>query len=545
MLLKELFVSLGLEVDEAAFAKGQLAASLVEAGIKKVVEVGKELIASFAENAKEAIEYGDHIRKTSQQIGIATEALQELQYAGKLSGVSAEEMTASVRILSRNMNAAKGGAEEQAQAFHKLGVKVTDAQGKLRSADEVMADVAEKFGPGGMPDGAQKTALAMQVFGRAGARLIPMLNEGKEGIEELRKEAQELGLVMGEDSTKTAEELGDNLERLHLVTKGLWRQAIEPLLPALNELVLRFLQWKKANAEITKQRIQAVMKGLIKVVTYLAEAFEFLVKNATMIKTILGVAGVTGVIITLAQKMAMLSAASVAAAARAAASWLLAAAPFIAIGAIITGLLLVFDDIRTYQEGGDSLYGRFKKEIDSWLEPKTDDVWWLSALKYFVRLMKDAIEVLLQFNELTNMTDANRAKTLADIDRRTALNKGQMQQQQDRYQLETARKQAAAGVPLSDASRAALARAGVNEQTFVARYRGGEKPAAPTAPAATVPPSALGASSTSSSSYSAPMQIQIVQQPGQSSEELANIVADHVDRRMQSVASDAVASVPE
>lgn len=546
MLLKELFVALGLEVDEAAFAKGQLAASLVEAGLKKIVDIGREAVQSFIENTKAAIEYGDHVRKTSQSVGVAVEALQELQYAGQLSGVAADEMSQSIRILSRNMNAAKGGAEEQGKAFHKLGIRITDAHGKLRGADEVMADVAEKFGPGGLPDGAEKTALAMQMFGKQGARLIPLLNEGKDGLAELRKEAQDMGLVMSDDAARAAEQLNDNLERLHAVGEGLWRGAIAPLLPEINKLVVKFLEWKKANAGIISQKIRSVLQGILTVVRGLGQAFEFLVKNATAIKAILGIGGVTMVVIGLATAMAKLEIASVKAAVRAAAAWLLAAAPFIAIGAIIAGFLLVFDDIRTYQEGGDSLYGRFKKEIDSWLEPKADDWWIVKQLKMFLKLIKDAIEVLLEFDELTNMTDANRAKTLAKIDQRAGLNKGQMQQQTDRIQLDTARTQARAGVPLSDASKAALARTGVSEEAFRSQYAPAAAPSAPMSatPSISVPAPAGGAGvGAAGAGVSAPMQFNISQQPGQSMKDLADTIGGVVKQVLQGEVSAAMAGV--
>lgn len=538
MLLKEVFVALGLEVDEAAFAKGQLAASLVEAGMRKIVEIGKEAVQAFIENTKEAIEYGDHIRKTSQSIGIAVESLQELQYAGAMSGVSAEEMSGAINILTRNMNAAKGGAEEQGKAFSKLGIKVKDSSGHLRGADEVMTEIADKLSD--MPDGAEKTALAMQFFGKSGAHLIPMLNEGADGLAELREEAREMGLVMSDDSTKAAEQLGDNLERLHNLSKGLWRQAIAPLLPDLNKLVEQFLKWRRANSELIAGKIREFLGTVLKTVRWLGGAMKFLIDNAEALKVVLGVAGLTTTIVGLAGWMTKLGVAGVWAAVKTAAAWALAAAPFIAIGALIAGFMLVFDDIRTYQEGGDSLYGRFKKEIDSWLEPKSEDSWFVSSLKYFLRLMKEAIEVLLQFNDLTNMTDENRGKTLKEIDRRSGLNKGQQSAQTDRIQLETARTQARAGVPLSDASKAALQRTGVSEEAFRKQYT-------PTAPAVPVTPS-VGAPSVpvptaGAAGVSAPMQFSITQQPGESGEGLAQRIGQVVETVLQGKISAAVAGV--
>ena len=390
MILKELLLKLGLELDEAAFAKGQLAAELIKVGLEKVVEIGKEVVHTFVENIHATIEYGNRIEKTSQSIGIATDALQELQYAGKLSDLSAEAMSQSIGILSRNMYAAKKGAGEQADTFHKLKIKITDAHGALRGTDEIMGDVADRFAA--MEDGSEKTALAMRLFGRAGKQMIPMLNKGSEALAETRKEARELGLVMDEEAVKASEELNDNFERLHMVTQGLWRGAIAPLLPAINELVVRFLEWKKANGEIMKQRIAFVIKGLIKVVGFLGDAFQFLVDSVGALKTLMPI--LIGLMSALTARMLILQSVAIAAAIKTAAAWALAALPFAAIAAAIAALLLIFEDFSVYERGGKSLFGAFMNSWDRWLKPSDKDSWPVAQLKKLLSLLGSAKDII-------------------------------------------------------------------------------------------------------------------------------------------------------
>ena len=78
---------------------------------------------------------------------------------------------------------ASQGAKSQADAFKSLGVSVTDSNGNLRSADSVLLDIADRFAESA--DGADKTAIAMRVFGESGRTLIPLLNSGSDGIEQL------------------------------------------------------------------------------------------------------------------------------------------------------------------------------------------------------------------------------------------------------------------------------------------------------------------------------------------------------------------------
>src|ERR1035438_5791450 len=83
-----------------------------------------------------------------------------------------------------------------------------------------------------------------------------------------------MGLVMSKDAVDASEELNDNLERLHATTQGLWRQAIGPLLPQLNELVKQFLAWRKANAADLAKRLKGAMQALIGVVKIAGEVFK-------------------------------------------------------------------------------------------------------------------------------------------------------------------------------------------------------------------------------------------------------------------------------
>src|SRR5690606_9582816 len=114
---------------------------------------------------------------------------------------------------------------------------VREANGGLRSSEAVLLDVAERFA--GMEDGAGKTALAMKIFGRAGAELVPFLNQGREGLEQLREEARRLGITFSTDLAKHSENINDNLERLGKTASGAARAIIDPFIPAIDRMIAR------------------------------------------------------------------------------------------------------------------------------------------------------------------------------------------------------------------------------------------------------------------------------------------------------------------
>jgi len=188
---------------------------------------------AFVALAKNAIDTGDRLNKVSQQTGIATETLSQLQYAAKLADVSSEELSAALAKLSKNAYAAASGGKAQAEAFAAIGVKATTAAGQVKPLEVLLGDVAEAFAQS--EDGAAKAAVAQEIFGKAGARLIPFLNQGRAGIEDLRKEADALGLTFGTEAAKAAEQFNDNLSRMSAATQGAVTSIVNELIPALSE----------------------------------------------------------------------------------------------------------------------------------------------------------------------------------------------------------------------------------------------------------------------------------------------------------------------
>jgi TP901 family phage tail tape measure protein len=163
---------------------------------------------------------------------MTSESLSRLDYAAKLSDVSLGQLQVGLGQLSKNMQSGN-------EAFTALGISVTDAQGNLRGTEEVLLDVAERFG--GMEDGAGKTALAMAIFGRSGADLIPMLNAGRDGLAQMTDEAARFGLTISTQTSKAAEGFNDNLTRISSVLTGLGNKIAERSAPAMRDLTDRFI----------------------------------------------------------------------------------------------------------------------------------------------------------------------------------------------------------------------------------------------------------------------------------------------------------------
>jgi hypothetical protein len=194
---------------------------------------------------KGVIDEADNLGKLAQSIGIPVEELSKLKHVADLSGVGLEDLGKSVIKLSRSMSEVAGGnvTGAAAMAFSSLGISVRDAAGRMKSSDSVMGEVADKFAD--MKDGANKTALAVALFGRAGASMIPMLNQGSAAINEAKREAEDLGLVIDKKTSAAAEIFNDNLTRLARVMSGVWVQVSGQLAPELARLSTIFVNLAK------------------------------------------------------------------------------------------------------------------------------------------------------------------------------------------------------------------------------------------------------------------------------------------------------------
>jgi hypothetical protein len=231
-------------------------------GIKKsVAGVGAALGALGAGAAvgtaalvKSQIDLADAFSKQSSILGIAIEDLSALSYAADLSDVSNKQLETSITKLNKAMKDSLEGTGAGAEAFKVLGVNVKNADGTLRDSYSVFTDVADAFA--GMEDGATKAALAQEIFGKSGTKLIPLLNGGAEGLADMRREAEQLGQVIDSETGLAAEAFNDNLTRLQKVVSGTGNQLAKELLPSLVEFT------DLIKDEKTQESIGALVKGI-------------------------------------------------------------------------------------------------------------------------------------------------------------------------------------------------------------------------------------------------------------------------------------------
>lgn len=214
---------------------------------------------------KHAIDSADEMGKMAQKVGTTVEELSALAYAASLTGPSQEQLGQAMVKLAKNMADAAQGTGEAGKAFTALGINVRNSDGTLKSSAAVLTEIAEKFT--GFRDGAEKTALAVELFGRSGAELMPLLNQGADGIAELTSEARQFGVLLDGDLAKAAEDFNDNLTRMGAAVSGVATRAARELLPALGEVSSMLVDVAKheATVSVAADIVKAAVGGLITV----------------------------------------------------------------------------------------------------------------------------------------------------------------------------------------------------------------------------------------------------------------------------------------
>lgn len=209
---------LGLgRMGQAAKGVGGLLGSLVPAAA----------IAGLGVMAKNSIDAADNLNDMSQRTGVAVESLSKFGAAAEDSGSSIEGVAKGMGQLAKRVADTGKSGEAIRATLQGMGIAAKDADGKIRPLDDLMLAVADRFSK--MPDGAEKSALAMQLFGKAGTELIPMLNQGREAL------SQYQATISG-DMAKSADQFNDAINNISRSLAGPFNQAVTALLPSITQL---------------------------------------------------------------------------------------------------------------------------------------------------------------------------------------------------------------------------------------------------------------------------------------------------------------------
>lgn len=226
----------------------------VGGGIKAVA--GAAVAVGAAASAGAAAMYGmamksaeatDRVDKMSAKIGVSKQAFQEWDYILGQNGMDVEKLQVGVKTLTQQMDAAAGGSKNAQAMFEQLGLSWQDSTGKLKSQEQMTNEAILALAK--MENGTEKARLATELFGKAGIEMMPMLNNGAEGIEQLRKRAHDLGLVMSDEAVTAGVVLGDTIDDVKRTFAAVTTQIGVKLMPMIQQAA----DWVLSNMPIIQK----------------------------------------------------------------------------------------------------------------------------------------------------------------------------------------------------------------------------------------------------------------------------------------------------
>lgn len=244
-----------------------------EAGLSKSLEgVKKSLksltvygaVAGFVANklVRGFTQSGNAIADTAERIGVGVEWLQKMRHAGERNQLTAEETDDALQKFSKTIGETAAGTGKAVDIFEAWGLSVFDAQGKVKTMEKLLPEVADKLAK--IENANVRNAVAARLFGDAGSTLALAMKDGAKGLEAYFVEAEKLG-IMTEQQTKDAKAFEEQMLNLRKAFEGIRNALIGPMIPALTEMLTTLTNFMARNRD--------AIAGFGKALVYLASVF--------------------------------------------------------------------------------------------------------------------------------------------------------------------------------------------------------------------------------------------------------------------------------
>ena len=225
----------------AAEVAGEVAVAALEAVVVAAAAVGTAIVAAAVEAGTALVNatmntsaLADELLTMSSTTGLATDTLQELNYASELLDVSTDTVTGSMTKLLKTMSSADSGSASALAGFEALGISIYDLNGNLRDNEDVFWEAIDALGQ--IENESERDAAAMSLFGKSARELNPLIEAGSEGFRDLAEEAHEVGYVMDGETLDAFGALDDNMQRMSNTAQAVSQTFGQVLLPILTDM---------------------------------------------------------------------------------------------------------------------------------------------------------------------------------------------------------------------------------------------------------------------------------------------------------------------
>jgi len=254
----------------------------LQSGIKKIggvmATVGSAvgvLGGAILRASNQYAEMGDRIDKMSQKIGMSTQSFQEWDYILSQNGGNIENLQMGFKTLTNQISMAGKGSKESVAMFKRLGVSIKDNNGNLRKQDDVFNDTITALQK--MGETTERDAIGQKLLGRSFVEMKPLLNQTAESVDELRKKANDMGLILSKEDVDNAKNYKDTMDTFTRFFQAKFGTVMMKLMPSFSKALEEIIAFSQENQEVFND---------------MGMAFNFIVTKAlpTVLKAVFGLA---------------------------------------------------------------------------------------------------------------------------------------------------------------------------------------------------------------------------------------------------------------
>ena len=231
-------------------------ADLAKEGLDKAADACKKLTKALAGAVGDSAEYADEILTMSTKYNMSTDSLQEYAYMAELVDTDMGTITGSMTKLTKKMG-------EGSAAFEDLGINIYNADGTMKSADEVFLEALDALGQ--MEAGVERDNAAMELFGKSAQDLNPLIETGSAGIAAYAQEAHDMGAVLDQEALTSLGEMDDSFQRVEQAGTALKNTIGAALAPVITDIangIAELSKWFQGLDESTQKTIITIV-GLV------------------------------------------------------------------------------------------------------------------------------------------------------------------------------------------------------------------------------------------------------------------------------------------
>lgn len=321
--IEEIVTQLKVELDPSIGSQLSRFHGLITKALTNLPVLAAGATAALAGLVHSTVTAADNIGDVSERIGVNNTALQELKFAAEQTDASFDDLVTGLKFISKNAVDAANGSKDLQKAFGDIPLR--DVNGNIRPANELLLSFADRIAD--IPDEATRVNVAVKILGRNAIQLLPALKKGSEGLTEFARAAHEAGIIFSPEDIARAQKYDDSLKVLRARFMGLRNDIGTPFIEGFT--------------------IAIMMAG---------DAVKWVRKNIQFLTIATGLLGAALVALNLSKVIANLSALSTSLG-----SLLIRFGP---IGAILTTIALVIDDLIVFMRGGRSVLGTFINSLN-------------------------------------------------------------------------------------------------------------------------------------------------------------------------------------